>query len=121
MISILGYKHEFPSTAVKFGCPVQWESVTCYAVVPGAWGHDVDDPTPQVEVAEMPRLRGAFMLKDVWDLVDHSGTIPDDEERAAADTYFAHMGNELRYSLERLLPHERTLGRGRVKRGICRG
>ena len=40
--------------AATFGCPVRWESVTCYAVVPGVWGHDIDDPTPQVEVSEMP-------------------------------------------------------------------
>ena len=95
--------------AAAFGYPVQWESVTCFVVVPGVVGHDIDDPNPQVEVAEMPRLWGAFLLKNVWDLVDHSGSIPDDEEREAADSYFAHVGNDRRYSLERILPQGRSV------------
>ena len=57
----------------------------------------------------MPRLWGAFLLKNVWDLVDHSGAIPDDEEREAADTYFANVGNDRRYSLERILPQGRSV------------
>ena len=84
---------------VMFGCPVLWESTTCYAVVLGPWGHDVDDPNPQAEAVEWPRLLGAFVLREVWDLVDHSGPIPDDEERAAADEYFTHVRNEHRFSL----------------------
>ena len=82
--------------AATIGYPVRWKSVTCFVVIPGVAGHDINDPNPQVEVAEMPRLWGAFLLKNVWDLVDHSGSIPDDEEREAADTYFAHVENDRR-------------------------
>ena len=50
---------------VKFGCPVQWEEAMCYTVVPWSLGHGVDDPDPQVEVVDMPRQLGIYLLGDV--------------------------------------------------------
>ena len=77
---------------VKFGCLVQWEETMCYTVVPWSLGHDVDDPDPQVEVINMPRQLGAYLLGDVWSLIGHSGLTPDDEERTMAAEHFVLWG-----------------------------
>ena len=89
---------------VKFGCLVQWDDTMCYTVVPNPSGHDVDDPDPQVQVDYMPRLLGAFLLGDVWNLVGHCGSTPDEDERAAADERWGSMGYDSRFSPEHLLP-----------------
>ena len=91
---------------VKFGCTVQWEETTCYTVVPWSLGHDVDDPDPQVEVVDMPRQLGVYLLGDVWNLVGHSGSTPDDDERTIAAEHFAFAGNQCRYSPKHLMPRE---------------
>jgi hypothetical protein len=69
-------------------------------------GHDVDDPDPQVEVVDMPRQLGVYLLGDVWNLVGHSGSTPDDDERTIAAEHFAFIGNQCRYSPMHLMPQD---------------
>ena len=50
---------------VEHGWPVHWGEETCHAVIPGLWGHNIDDPLPHVEVREVPRRMGAYLFRDV--------------------------------------------------------